>query len=188
MFPVTIVEITRTFHRFQIQLAGSLAAAGHAQAHDRATGEIKNKKMNRVKWMHMNLNNWNFKRKALENTGNSLGPRLQSQRAVIAREQGCAGQQQWRALGDGSCMSEEWSGWRAAHKEAQTRSICRSSCMACCTRNRHVDNNGRVELLGVVSQIAVAGIDELRRAIRRLAVSLVDVAEHVAVRADALGA
>ena len=58
--------------------------------------------------------------------------------------------------------------------------------MVCCTRNRHVDNNGRIEFLGIVSQIAVAGVDEVRRAVGGLAVSLVDVAEHVAVRTDAL--
>jgi len=72
-----------------------------------ATGEILNKKMNReFEWM--NLNNWNFKGKALDNTENSLEPRLQSQRAAMAREQSRdALVSSWRALVDGSCGLEE---------------------------------------------------------------------------------
>jgi len=78
------------------------AGISHAHAH-LATGEILNKKMNReFEWM--NLNNWNFKGKALDNTENSLEPRLQSQRAVIAREQSRdALVSSNGALGDGSC-------------------------------------------------------------------------------------
>lgn len=83
--------------------------------------KLKNKKMNRVKWM--NLNNLDFQRRALENTENSLEPRLRSRRAVIAGEGGCAGQQQWRAWQWLAGCESEMGGEQRPRKRKPVQSV-----------------------------------------------------------------